>query len=203
MSEKNYQYDVVVYIGRFQPFHTGHLALVRQALAIGKKVVIVLGSAGEPSSLKNPLSAAAREAMIQACIVPEDAHRVLITAVADTNDMASWVADVHDAVARKAPGAASVALLGHFKDDSSYYLRDFPDWHLESVGRANELDATTVRNVMFDGSRALAARLADMQSMVPAGALEFLEQWMMTDPFRALEKPGAVSTARALETAQT
>jgi len=186
MSEILYKYDVIVYIGRFEPYHTGHDALVRLGLLLGKVVIIVLGSADEPRSRKNPLSALEREMMIAGCFTGADLKRLRFAAVADTGDNESWVAAVQAAVEQKAPGAARVALLGHFKDASSYYLNHFPTWHLESVSRANELDATAVRKVMFDENRTLDARIKQMQGMVPAGALAFLEQWMSTDDFRAL-----------------
>ena len=37
--------DVAVYVGRFQPFHLGHLALLKHALEIAPTVVLVIGSA--------------------------------------------------------------------------------------------------------------------------------------------------------------
>jgi len=196
LNEKVYKYDVIVYIGRFEPYHTGHDALVRLGLLLGKIVVIVLGSADEPRTRKNPLAALEREMLMSGCFTGADRARLRFAAVADTGDNESWVADVQAAVAQKAPGAARIALLGHFKDASSYYLNHFPTWHLESVSRANELDATTVRKVMFDQTRTLEARIEQLRGMVPAGALAFLEQWMSTDDFRALaEKEVAVPTS--------
>ena len=186
MNKNRYPYDVVVYIGRFEPYHTGHHALVQQALALGRQVVLVLGSAGAPRSRKNPFLVAERETMIAACLDGDDAQRLRFAAVPDFDDNDTWVAAVQAAVEGRAPGAERVALLGHFKDASSYYLNHFPAWHLESVERANELDATTVRNVMFDQSRALEDRLATMQTMVPAGARAFIEQWLTTEAYLGL-----------------
>lgn len=39
------QFDKAVVIGRFQPFHNGHAAMVRKALEEAKTVYILLGSA--------------------------------------------------------------------------------------------------------------------------------------------------------------
>jgi len=36
------QYDYIVYIGRFQPFHTGHESVVRHALRQGDVAVFVV-----------------------------------------------------------------------------------------------------------------------------------------------------------------
>ncbi|KWA84195.1 hypothetical protein WL29_22810 [Burkholderia ubonensis] len=195
MHNNHYPYDVVVYIGRFEPYHTGHHALVQQALTLGRQVVMVLGSAGERRSRKNPFYAAERETMIAGSVDGGDAQRLLFAAVPDFTENAAWVEAVQLAVAARAPGATRIALIGHFKDESSYYLNHFPAWQLESVERANEIDATTVRNVMFDQSRALEARLATMQTMVPAGALAFIEQWLTTEAYLALAREHEAATA--------
>ena len=38
-------FDTAVLIGRFQPVHSGHLALLHAALAQARQVVVVVGSA--------------------------------------------------------------------------------------------------------------------------------------------------------------
>ena len=181
-----FKHDVIVYIGRFQPFHTGHLALLLQALALGAKVVVVLGSDSDERTLKNPLFAFERQQVIVSSLSAPDAQRVVFAAVPDFKDNAAWVAAVQAAVTEHAPGAEKVALIGHFKDASSYYLNHFPAWSLESVERANSLDATAVRNVMFDQRRPLAARLEHLAGMMPAGSLPFMQDWMLTPHFELL-----------------
>ena len=44
--------DIAVLVGRFQPFHNAHLALLRRALDVARKVVVVIGSVLVPSSKK-------------------------------------------------------------------------------------------------------------------------------------------------------
>jgi bifunctional NMN adenylyltransferase/nudix hydrolase len=192
-----FKHDVAVYIGRFQPFHIGHLVLLLQALALGKKVVVVLGSDSDERTLKNPLFAPERQHVIVTSLSAPDAQRVVFAAVPDFQDNAAWVAAVQAAVAEHAPGAEKVALIGHFKDASSYYLNHFPDWALESVERANSLDATAVRNVMFDQRRPLAARFEHLASMMPAGALPFMQDWMQTPDFELLAHEHTTQLAAA------
>jgi len=181
-----FHYDVVVYIGRFQPFHLGHLILLLRALRLGKTVILVLGSDSNERTLKNPLLALERALMVSLSLPADAAQRVRFVAVPDCQTNDEWVAAVQEAVARRARGARRVALLGHFKDESSYYLNHFPDWRLESVERANELDATAVRNVMFDLAVPIQARLTKLRDMMPAGALPFLKDWMETADFELL-----------------
>ena len=39
------KHEVGLYIGRFQPFHNGHLSVVREALKHCNNLIIVVGSA--------------------------------------------------------------------------------------------------------------------------------------------------------------
>ncbi|MEI2422246.1 adenylyltransferase/cytidyltransferase family protein, partial [Arthrospira platensis SPKY2] len=57
-------FDKAVVIGRFQPFHNGHAAMVRKALEEAKTVYILLGSAYAYPNVLNPLTARERQTMI-------------------------------------------------------------------------------------------------------------------------------------------
>ena len=48
--------DLAVLVGRFQPFHDAHLALLTRALAIAPRCVVVVGSAFQARTPKNPFT---------------------------------------------------------------------------------------------------------------------------------------------------
>ncbi|MEM2915309.1 MAG: adenylyltransferase/cytidyltransferase family protein, partial [Candidatus Bathyarchaeia archaeon] len=54
-----------LYVGRFQPFHLGHLEAVKYMLRNSKEVIIVIGSAQESHTLTNPFTAGERVYMIR------------------------------------------------------------------------------------------------------------------------------------------
>lgn len=54
-----------LYIGRFQPFHKGHLSVVKRALKEVEKLIIVIGSAQYQNQEDNPFSAEERQDMIE------------------------------------------------------------------------------------------------------------------------------------------
>ena len=64
-------FDTAVLIGRFQPVHSGHLALLHAALAQARQVVVVVGSAFQARTPKNPFTWPERAALLRACL-PED-----------------------------------------------------------------------------------------------------------------------------------
>ena len=49
-------YDISVFIGRFQPFHLGHLQNVKKALDNSLKIIINVGSSFNAANMKNPFS---------------------------------------------------------------------------------------------------------------------------------------------------
>lgn len=57
-----------LFIGRFQPFHKGHLYALEVASSFCKKLVIGIGSSQESGTAANPLSAKARIRIIKAGI---------------------------------------------------------------------------------------------------------------------------------------
>ena len=42
------EFDYLVFIGRFEPFHNGHAAVARTALARARKIIFLVGSADTP-----------------------------------------------------------------------------------------------------------------------------------------------------------
>ena len=57
--------SIGLYVGRFQPFHSGHLEAVRYILERVKELIIVVGSAQHSHTLDNPFTAGERITMIR------------------------------------------------------------------------------------------------------------------------------------------
>lgn len=149
-------HDVAVYIGRFQPFHKVHEHTLRFALKTAKRVILVVGSANTERSYKNPWTASERVNMIARLLQSDDLFRVSIVKMDDfPGDNEKWVAELSSLVARETGGATDVALIGHEKDDSSFYLKLFPHWAFlptDMTGVPEELrnlSATKVRDALF------------------------------------------------------
>ena len=56
-------FDFLVFIGRFQPFHKGHLAVIEAGLEQADQLIVLCGSAHQARSVRNPWTVAEREAM--------------------------------------------------------------------------------------------------------------------------------------------
>lgn len=155
--------DALVFIGRFQPFHNGHKAVIEAALEQAKEVVVVVGSSFAARNIRNPFTFQERKAMIEAVFPNETASmyntfgalqqgpRLHIVPVSDyPYDDNKWVNAIQKIVDETVPHVQDVGLIGHSKDSTSYYLNIFPRWknhvEVEDVGGIN---ATDIRNCLF------------------------------------------------------
>ena len=95
------QFDYLVFIGRFQPFHHGHEFVVREALHRTKTVIMLIGSANSPRTLKNPFSFDERQSMILKAFDNDnnDNERIICMPIDDTlyNDN-EWLQNIQRAV---------------------------------------------------------------------------------------------------------
>jgi bifunctional NMN adenylyltransferase/nudix hydrolase len=62
----------------------------------------------------------------------------------------TWIKNVQEAVATVPRNGSTVALIGHSKDSSSFYLKLFPQWESIEVESYGTLNATEVRERLFD-----------------------------------------------------
>ena len=76
-------FDFLVFIGRFQPFHLGHLSVVKAGLDQAEQLIILSGSSHRPRSVRNPWTADERAEMIYGSIDEVDRKRVLQRPVVD------------------------------------------------------------------------------------------------------------------------
>ena len=86
-----------LFIGRFQPFHKGHLATVKFALEKVEHLVIVVGSAQKSHEPRNPFTAGERIRMIKESLDIDgeiDVRRILIIPVPDTDVHSLWTHQV-------------------------------------------------------------------------------------------------------------
>lgn len=164
-----------VFIGRFQPFHLGHYHVVKTALKHVDRLVMVLGSRDKAPDTRDPLSVAERIDIITKSLTMEERNRVLFEAVPDFmyNDD-KWIAAIQAAVFSATnrewhAGPTKILLAGMHKDDSSYYLKYFPQWDsiaVDPVTAEYLLNASDMRdayfhNSMADDSRPWASLLAN------------------------------------------
>ncbi len=78
-------------IGRFQPFHQGHLDALHFALSKVDKLWVGLGSSNKPLQKNNPFSAEERKKMILSSIDDSIRSKIEIFFIPDFEDHKKWV----------------------------------------------------------------------------------------------------------------
>ena len=188
-------HDTALLIGRFEPVHQGHMALLRHGLAQAHDAIVVLGSAWQARSPKNPFTWQERAEMVLAALPEADRARVRFLPVRDYYNEAVWVQAVRQGVAGllgpSTPEGAPprIGLVGHFKDATSSYLRSFPGWSLMDLERQGHIDATTIRDALFGATPATVhSALAPLAGDMPASTLHFLHRFAQQPEFLALQE---------------
>jgi len=180
MSQK--KYDTLVYIGRFQPIHSAHVETIRRATLLARQVVIIVGSADQPRTYKNPFSSQEREGMIRMSLngVGDKNCAIRVEHNIDTiyNDQA-WAGRVQAIVQKHNHGLGPVGIIGHDKDDTTFYLKMFPQWGREEVELIEPLNATDIRDLYFRAD----ANLKFLSPVVPEAAFTFLSNFKDTAPY--------------------
>ncbi|WP_321957086.1 bifunctional nicotinamide-nucleotide adenylyltransferase/Nudix hydroxylase [Burkholderia cenocepacia] len=151
-TQQNRRFDALVFIGRFQPPHRGHLNVLKSALSRAERVCVLIGSTDKPRTIKDPFSFDERRQMLASLLDASERDRVTIAPLQDsTYNDGDWVRWVQDAVAVALGDVAQrkVGLIGHEKDATSYYLRMFPQWELVDVDATEDISATEIRDQYF------------------------------------------------------
>jgi bifunctional NMN adenylyltransferase/nudix hydrolase len=176
--------DVAVVIGRFQFVHVAHVALLRQALALAGRCVVVIGSAFQARTPRNPLSWVERREMILLALPPAERVRVDFIPVRDCYDQQRWqrlvIGEVEALAAQRLRRPhATIALVGHFKDATSDYLRGFTGWSFVAAPAHEGVGSTAIRDAVFGtDAQGSEAALGAMSSMLAPGGADFLRAWL-------------------------
>ena len=188
--------DFGVFIGRFQPLHLGHEHTIRHALERVNRLIILIGSANVARDPRNPFTFEERAAMIRSAFAYELAEgRVIIERLDDQpySDTA-WVTQVQRRVNAivldagngggfRAAGLKDfrIALTGFGSNDTSYYLKLFPEWDNIQVDSAYAtFHATDIRARYFQRIPEVPA------SAVSKGVARQLEEFKHSAEFRNL-----------------
>lgn len=89
---------ISLYIGRFQPFHKGHLHCLKYISKRSRRLIILVGSAQESHTFDNPLSLSERKELIKRVLLREGLQNIEIYALNDFNDNDMWIKQVINTV---------------------------------------------------------------------------------------------------------
>lgn len=178
------KYDKVVFIMRGQIIHRAHEEIIKMAFDTAEKVYIIFGSADRPMSIRNPFSVDQRQSMIDSFLDRIDpSGRIYVCAVRDNiYDSDAWARDV-EKIVKKTP-EQKVAIIGHKKDATTFYLDMFPEWDFVEVGDLGNIDSTKIRETYFNKNYDRRW----LEGVVSKDVLDWLDVYRTTEPFNEYMK---------------
>ncbi|MDA1197142.1 MAG: nicotinamide-nucleotide adenylyltransferase [Nanoarchaeota archaeon] len=132
-----------LFVGRFQPFHRGHLADVKLVLSQCDEVIIVVGSAQESRTAENPFTAEERCELIDASLASEHISAYQIVVLEDINEDERWVDYVTEHV-----GSFDKVYTGNSHVGSLFSAKGVS---VVTVPLIDEIAATKIRSLITGG----------------------------------------------------
>jgi len=170
------QLEYCICIGRFQPFHTAHHELIREALSIAKKAIIIIGSAGKARSIQNPWTSLERQEMITGALSFEEKERVQFICVRDYwYSQNRWLTEVQSLVynATSEVEDNQIAILGE--------TNDFPQWKFYKMRSLDRMPhATRIRQMYFTHD-------LGYKNYLDPSVAEYLVKFEKTSDFKSLK----------------
>jgi len=87
-----------LFIGRFQPFHNGHLLVLQYISKQYDEIIIGIGSSQEKDTIENPFSKEERALMITASLDAAGIRNYQVVAIPDIHDPPHWVSHVRSII---------------------------------------------------------------------------------------------------------
>ena len=117
-----------LYVGRFQPFHLGHLGAIKAILKEADELVIVIGSAQYSHNLNNPFTAGERLFMIRVALQEANVNlsKLWIVPVPDVHLHMLWVSAVEGYTPKFKVCYTNEPLTQRLFAESGYPVKDIP-----------------------------------------------------------------------------
>ncbi|MFC4161338.1 bifunctional nicotinamide-nucleotide adenylyltransferase/Nudix hydroxylase [Chitinimonas lacunae] len=191
-----HEFDYLIFIGRFFPFHNGHLWTLQHALRLADKVIVLCGSARQARTTRNPWTVDEREQLIRASLSQEEGERVFVVGVSDRmyNDQ-QWLTEVQNLVDRviavdttdlgSRQAQFRIGIVGPPRGGSGDYLDLFPQWTRVEAPEIPEVQASRIRQAFFDPER--ADDFSACRALLPAPVFDWLLAFRHSEIFAHLQ----------------
>lgn len=181
----NKQYQTAIVFGRFQPVHNAHVEMIRRAGQLADQVIIIIGSAQQPRTYKNPFNEFERKNMLVGCMSSMVDRDTCVRIEYNTDtiyDDNAWAQRVQAIVAKHTATQTRIAVVGHKKDASTFYLDMFPQWALEEIDEVEPLNATDIRSLYFTKT----VNLNYIKHVVPESVLHMMVGFANSAEYRQI-----------------
>jgi nicotinamide-nucleotide adenylyltransferase len=153
-----------LFVGRFQPFHLGHLSAVKDTLKEVDELIIVIGSAQYSHRINNPFTAGERLVMVRRALEEAgiDNSRIWMVPVPDVHLHMMWVSAVEGYTPRFEVVYSNEPLTKRLFIEAGYTVKPIP-FH-----KRNVYSSTEIRKRMLGGG--------NWEELVPKSVAAFIKE---------------------------
>ncbi len=161
-----------LFIGRFQPFHLGHLEVIKKAVKENDRLFIGIGSSEANFRPPNPFTCSERFQMIEAALeeanVPREKYEIVT--VRNIDNFALWVQHLALYIPpfdKVYTGSDTVKYLFTAHNRTSkdpYKIAD-----IENIRKKMKISGTLIRKLMLKNG--------DWQKLVPKSVVNLIRKW--------------------------
>ena len=165
-----------LFVGRFQPFHSGHIQVIKDVLKENGEIIIVIGSAQYSHHLDNPFTAGERATIIR-CALDEakiPAAKTWIIPVADVHVHMLWVAKVVGYTPKFSVVYSNEPLTRRLFMEAGFKVKSIP-FHKRSI-----YSSTEIRHRMLSNK--------DWKALVPKSVATYIQEMDGVERLRDLAK---------------
>ena len=149
-------------IGRFQPFHLGHIDGIKFALTKVEKLWLGIGSSNKPPEKNNPFSADERKKMIEFSLPPEIIKKIQIYYIPDLDNHEKWIENLDSIVPKYDLVFSNDKMTQHLYSKRSITVLPIP------FTKRDVLSGTNVRSKIISDQK--------WEHLVPEGTKKILEK---------------------------
>ena len=147
-----------LFVGRFQPFHLGHLEDIEDALKEVDELIIGIGSSNEESTKENPFSAEERIEMIDTVLQKYGIKKYRIFKIPDFHDDNKWVEHIEKNIPK-----FDRVYTGNEWTERCFRAKKY---EVKKIKLVKGISSTIIRE-MIAGSK-------EWKKLVPKGAADFI-----------------------------
>ena len=153
-----------LFVGRFQPFHNGHLEVIKRILAEVDELIIIVGSSQYSHKLDNPFTAGERITMIKKALEENkiDSSKIWIIPVPDVHQHALWVSQIVGYSPKFDIVFTNEPLTNRLFTEARFNVKSVP------FIKRNIYSATEIRKLMINGE--------DWEKLVPSSVSKFIKE---------------------------
>lgn len=205
----DYEFDFLVYIGRFRPYHeVGHGYIIGEAEKRARHLILLNGSHRRPRTTRNPWNFSEVKEILTTSLSPRFGgeaflkERLILSPVLDIlyqdEKWAENVRSIVSGIVSQHPPPLGrktrIGIIGCNKDHTTDYLRLFPQWRTVLLPVVPGISSSRIRDYYFSADRQEIRRSLDLSRWsdtylgLDANTARYLSEWIDTEHYEILRE---------------